>query len=86
MSSPLGPLAGRSAEQRLINEVTGRAAAGRGGALVLRGEAGIGKSALLAQVAQAASAFRLVRASGSEFEQELPYAACISCACRCWST
>jgi DNA-binding CsgD family transcriptional regulator len=67
-------IVGRLAERRQLAEVTGRAAAGRGGTLVLRGEAGIGKSALLADVAEQAPAFRVVHASGSEFEQELPYA------------
>ncbi|AGZ41222.1 AAA family ATPase [Actinoplanes friuliensis] len=67
-------LVGRTGEIRRLDELTGAAAAGRGGTLVLRGEAGIGKSALLARAAQAATAFRVVRASGSEFEQELPYA------------
>ncbi|GAB2898527.1 LuxR C-terminal-related transcriptional regulator [Streptomyces mayteni] len=42
---------------------------------MLEGEAGIGKSALLAYAQQAASGFRVVRTSGAEFEQELPYSA-----------
>jgi DNA-binding CsgD family transcriptional regulator len=73
LSSRSGVLAGRLDEKRHIDELTGSAAAGRGGALALRGEAGIGKSALLAHAARAAPAFRIVRASGSEFEHELPY-------------
>ncbi|WP_370456391.1 hypothetical protein [Amycolatopsis sp. WAC 04169] len=44
--------------------------------LVLRGEPGIGKSALLDHVGEAtAGEFQLIRASGSEFEGELPFAA-----------
>lgn len=44
--------------------------------LVLRGEPGIGKSALLDQVQRAASGkFQIIRASGAEFEAELPFAA-----------
>ncbi|GAB3721705.1 LuxR family transcriptional regulator [Amycolatopsis oliviviridis] len=44
--------------------------------LVLRGEPGIGKSALLDHVEHAApEGFQLIRASGSEFEGELPFAA-----------
>ncbi|MFC9428873.1 AAA family ATPase [Streptomyces sp. NPDC056987] len=66
-------LLGRFDEKRHMDELTGRAASGRGGALALRGEAGIGKSALLAHAADTASAFRVIRASGSEFEQHLPY-------------
>ncbi|MBM2614997.1 AAA family ATPase [Actinoplanes sp. LDG1-06] len=45
-----------------------------GTALVLRGAAGIGKSALLDHAA-GATGVRILRAGGSEFEQELPYAA-----------
>ncbi|MEU8614586.1 ATP-binding protein, partial [Actinoplanes sp. NPDC048791] len=73
LSSRPDRLVGRRAETQRLTELTGRAAAGRGGALVLAGEAGIGKSALLGYAAQAATAFRVVHASGSEFEQELPY-------------
>jgi tetratricopeptide (TPR) repeat protein len=41
---------------------------------VLRGEAGIGKSALLDRAREAAGS-RVIQASGSEFERELPFAA-----------
>ncbi|WP_460402734.1 AAA family ATPase, partial [Actinophytocola sediminis] len=68
-------LVGRRAEIERLDEVTTAAMAGRGGAVVVRGEAGIGKSALLAHAARTAPAMRVVRASGAEFETELPYAA-----------
>ncbi|GAA0964803.1 LuxR family transcriptional regulator [Acrocarpospora macrocephala] len=70
-----GPLVGRQDEIRRIDELIGAARAGQGGVLVLRGEAGIGKSALLDHARQAASGFRVIHASGSEFETELPFAA-----------
>ncbi|MCX5562358.1 AAA family ATPase [Streptomyces sp. NBC_00038] len=70
-----GQLVGRQAEIRRIDELTGAARAGRGGALVLRGEAGIGKSTLLDHARRAASGFRTVQACGSEYERELPFAA-----------
>ena len=49
--------------------------AGRSGVLVLRGEAGIGKTALLEHAIESASEFRLLRAVGVESEMELPFAA-----------
>jgi DNA-binding CsgD family transcriptional regulator len=42
--------------------------------LVLRGEAGVGKSALLGYAAERAQGCRLVRAAGVESEMELPFA------------
>lgn len=68
-------LLGREAEIRCLDGLVGGAREGRGGALVLRGEAGIGKSALLGHVLDAASGFEVLEASGSEFETEFPFAA-----------
>ncbi len=42
--------------------------------LVLRGEAGVGKTALLGYVASAAKGFRIARAVGVQSEMELPFA------------
>ncbi|GAB3820455.1 ATP-binding protein [Kribbella italica] len=69
------PLTGRQEQIGSIKELIGAAAQSRGGALVLRGEAGIGKSALLEHARQTAPGFRVIRTAGSEFESELPYAA-----------
>ncbi|MET9631921.1 AAA family ATPase, partial [Lentzea sp. NPDC006480] len=71
----LSRLLGRDDEIRCLDGVIGAAREGRGGVLVLRGEAGIGKSALLEHVRETATGFRVLDASGSEFETELPYAA-----------
>ncbi|WP_112274193.1 helix-turn-helix transcriptional regulator [Lentzea terrae] len=68
-------LLGRDDEIRCLDGMLKAARDGRGGALVLRGEAGIGKSALLEHVRAAASGFGVLDASGSEFETELPFAA-----------
>ncbi|MFD0020254.1 AAA family ATPase [Streptomyces sp. NPDC058382] len=70
-----GPLLGRQHETQRLRELIDAARAGRGGALVLGGEAGIGKSTLLEHAAGAASGFRVLRAGGSQLEAELPFAA-----------
>ncbi|MEV0620614.1 LuxR family transcriptional regulator [Nonomuraea sp. NPDC050404] len=69
-----GSLLGRRHEIRRIDELTGAARAGRGGALVLRGEAGIGKSALLEHARRNASGLGVIDTSGSQYEAELPFA------------
>ncbi|MFC0107442.1 AAA family ATPase [Kibdelosporangium aridum] len=68
-------LVGRQDEVQRLADLVGAARRGNGGVLVLRGEPGIGKSALLDHVRQAASGFTVIEASGSEFESELPFAA-----------
>ncbi|MFL5928415.1 MAG: AAA family ATPase, partial [Gaiellaceae bacterium] len=68
-------LVGRSAERARIDVVLAEADAGRGGALVLRGEPGIGKSALLDYAAEQAPGMRVLRARGIEAEAELPFSA-----------
>ncbi|MDI9889159.1 AAA family ATPase [Streptomyces sp. HNM0645] len=68
-------LIGRQDETRRLDALLRAAREGRGGALVLRGEAGIGKSALLRRLDEAATGFLIMQASGAEFETELPYAA-----------
>lgn len=68
-------LLGRDDEIHCLAGMLTAARDGRGGALVLRGEAGMGKSTLLAHVREAAAGFRVLEASGSEFETELPFAA-----------
>ncbi|MBF9068694.1 ATP-binding protein [Streptacidiphilus fuscans] len=68
-------LYGRGAEQAAIDELL-RAAQGRtSGALVLRGEPGIGKTALLEYARGAAEGFTVLRTAGVEAESELPFAA-----------
>jgi DNA-binding CsgD family transcriptional regulator len=54
--------------------VLAEARRGHSAVLVLRGEAGIGKSALLDYAAQRSEGCRILRAVGAEWEMELPYA------------
>lgn len=68
-------LVGRAEEQERIAALLRRASAQEGGGLVLRGEAGIGKSALLDHAAQRADGMLVLRATGVEAESTLAYAA-----------
>jgi DNA-binding CsgD family transcriptional regulator len=68
-------LHGRSAETARIDELLAAAREGRSGALVVRGEAGVGKTALLDYAAEAAAGIRVLRGTGIESEAELPFAA-----------
>ncbi|WP_431903006.1 helix-turn-helix transcriptional regulator [Nonomuraea sp. bgisy101] len=68
-------LVGREAETERLDALVEAARQGRGGALALCGEPGIGKSALLRRLAESASGFLVIQASGAEFETELPFAA-----------
>jgi DNA-binding CsgD family transcriptional regulator len=68
-------LVGRQTEQEQIQRLLADAREGRGRALVLRGEAGVGKTALLEHAVEAATGFRHLHALGVESEAELPFAA-----------
>jgi DNA-binding CsgD family transcriptional regulator len=72
--TPHQGLLGRVDERQRLDESCRKARAGHGGAVVLRGEAGIGKSALLDDLASRAPDFRICRAVGVESEMELAYA------------
>jgi DNA-binding CsgD family transcriptional regulator len=70
-----GPkLLGRTVECEKLDELLSAVRSGRSGALVVRGEAGCGKSALLDYVAARSDGCRLDRVVGVESEMELPYA------------
>jgi DNA-binding CsgD family transcriptional regulator len=68
-------LVARASEQRRIDLLVGGARDGLSGALVLVGEPGIGKTALLDYAAAAAKGFRVLRAQGVQSEAELAFAA-----------
>jgi DNA-binding CsgD family transcriptional regulator len=68
-------LLGRRREQAAIGTLLNAAREGKGGVLVLYGEPGVGKTALLADTIDRADGFRTVSAVGLEGEMELPFAA-----------
>jgi DNA-binding CsgD family transcriptional regulator len=69
-----GAFVGRRREQQLLAGLLGGAREGHSGVLVVRGEAGIGKTALIDAVIGQAVEFRAIRCSGAESEMELAYA------------
>lgn len=68
-------LVGRDHERAALAGVLARARAGEGAALILRGDPGIGKTALLDEVADARGDARLLRTGGVESESPLAFAA-----------
>jgi hypothetical protein len=74
-------LHGRERERATLAALVERARAGRAGVLVVRGEPGAGKSALLGDLAEAlesapaAEAVRVLRTAGVEAESPLPFGA-----------
>ncbi|MCU1430812.1 MAG: LuxR family transcriptional regulator, partial [Actinomycetia bacterium] len=68
-------LRGRREECRALDDVLGDVRRGESRALVLRGQAGVGKTALLDHALNSADGFAVTRAAGVEAEVELPYAA-----------
>src|SRR5215218_6401824 len=67
-------LVGREAEQRALDVLLQSARGERSAALVLRGEPGIGKSALLGYAADSSRDMKVLRCVGIEAEHELPFA------------
>src|SRR3954454_24797163 len=65
---------GRERERALLDELISAIRRGESRSLLLRGEAGIGKTALLEHLRESASDLQVVRAVGVESEMELPSA------------
>ncbi len=68
-------LVGREREREVLDRLLDGVRGGRGGVLVVHGEAGVGKTALLEYAAEAEREFRIARTFGVEAEMELPFAA-----------
>ena len=66
-------LVGREAEQQRIATLVAGARVRQSGVLVISGEAGIGKTALLEDSVRTADEMQVLRASGSEFETGLGF-------------
>jgi DNA-binding CsgD family transcriptional regulator len=68
-------LVGRRSEREAVDRLLEAARAGYGGVLVVHGEPGVGKTALLDYAVETARSFRVARAVGVEGEMQLAYAA-----------
>src|ERR1700722_15879367 len=71
---PRGRLLGRSRERERLGRLLTGVRSGRSGVLVVRGEAGIGKTALLEQLIEQAAGCMVARAKGVQADMELPFA------------
>src|SRR6266511_1398287 len=67
-------LTGRRNECDVLDRLIEAVGAGESRALVVRGEAGVGKTALLEYLVEQAPGFRVVRAAGVQSEMELAFA------------
>src|ERR1700735_3383064 len=65
----------RLPERAALSQLLDAARAGRSGVLVMRGEPGVGKTALLEYAVGSAAGLRVVRVAGVESEMELAFAA-----------
>jgi DNA-binding CsgD family transcriptional regulator/tetratricopeptide (TPR) repeat protein len=74
MFDSLSRLQDRHTERELLDRLVQNARAGTSGVIVLRGEAGAGKTALLDHFLAHATGCRVVRAAGVESEMELAFA------------
>ena len=73
-SHPGPGLRGRGRERTALDRLLDEVRAGQSRVLVLRGEAGVGKTALLDYLQERASGCRVVRAAGVESEMEIAFA------------
>ena len=73
-ATPEPGFVGRRSERELLDEMLAAVRAGESKVLVIRGEPGIGKTALLRYTARQASGYRVAELTGVEAEMELPFA------------
>ena len=72
--SPEQRLRGRRTQCQVLDRLVASARSGESGVVVLRGEAGVGKTALLDYLAANATGCRVARIAGDESEMELAFA------------
>jgi DNA-binding CsgD family transcriptional regulator len=65
---------GRTSERKVLDRLLADVRGGQSAVLVIHGEAGVGKSALLRYAARQASGFHVAQIAGVEAEMELPFA------------
>ena len=65
---------GRNRERETLDRLLESVRGGRSAVLVIRGEPGVGKTALLRYAARQAAGFRVAQIAGVESEMELPFA------------
>src|SRR5689334_1171537 len=75
MAARASTFLGRARERDALDRLLSAARAGESGVLVIRGEPGIGKTALLRYAARQAAGFRVANVAGVQAEMELPFAA-----------
>src|SRR3954451_12241422 len=64
----------RASEREVLDRLLAQGRDGQSAVLVIRGEAGIGKTALLRYAARQASGLRVAQVTGTQGEMELPFA------------
>ncbi|MGW9185326.1 AAA family ATPase [Agromyces sp. NPDC055661] len=69
-----GILLGRAREREMLDALVTQARGGHGAVLVIRGEAGVGKTSLLSHCAEHGSGLQLRRTAGVQSEMQLPFA------------
>ena len=74
-------LSGRDAECAVLDELLHATRQGESRVLVIRGEPGVGKTALLEYAIDSAREFRVARAAGVESEMELAFAGLAPAVC-----
>src|ERR1700731_74543 len=75
LTAPEGHLVGRHHEREVLGRLLDAARDGDGGVLVVHGEPGVGKTALLEWTVEEGRQLRVLRTIGVEGEMELPFAA-----------